>query len=225
MLPHCVPVLECCRRGDCLIKGVTGLALTAQPDQSQRRPTTNTGSQPTEHNGLPIRVPRRPLFRTVTPYARPLAAGRSGTTHRPPPPDFIPGTNAIEKRERPDPPRGTRPRAFSDRASRAQVPPPVTRSLDPTDRDRAKWAVRWKPALNAFAVTFEGGIVPSTTSRHRQASYTEIGHPRFRGSTPHRYVARHRAVTFSSSRSQGASSVNRTCAYGSAIDGNAGSPP
>jgi transposase-like protein len=40
----------------------------------------------------------------------------------------------------------------------------VTRSLDPTGRGRAKWALRWKPALNAFAITFEGRIVPSTTN-------------------------------------------------------------
>jgi putative transposase len=26
----------------------------------------------------------------------------------------------------------------------------VTRSLDPTGRGRARWAARWKPALNAF---------------------------------------------------------------------------
>src|SRR5271165_6074350 len=31
----------------------------------------------------------------------------------------------------------------------------VTRSLDPTGRGRARWAMRWKPALNAFAVTFD----------------------------------------------------------------------
>ena len=37
----------------------------------------------------------------------------------------------------------------------------VTRSLDPTGKGRAKWAVRWKPALNAFAITFAGRIVPS----------------------------------------------------------------
>jgi transposase-like protein len=30
----------------------------------------------------------------------------------------------------------------------------VTRSLDPTGRGRARWAMRWKPALNAFAITF-----------------------------------------------------------------------
>jgi putative transposase len=40
----------------------------------------------------------------------------------------------------------------------------VTRSLDPTGKGRAKWAVRWKPALNAFAITFAGRIVPSTTT-------------------------------------------------------------
>ncbi len=30
----------------------------------------------------------------------------------------------------------------------------VTRSLDPTGTGRARWAVRWKPVLNAFAITF-----------------------------------------------------------------------
>jgi putative transposase len=37
----------------------------------------------------------------------------------------------------------------------------VTRSLDPTGRGRARWVVRWKPALNAFAITFEGRISPA----------------------------------------------------------------
>jgi transposase-like protein len=32
------------------------------------------------------------------------------------------------------------------------------RSLDPRGRGRARWINRWKPALNAFAVTFEGRI-------------------------------------------------------------------
>ena len=32
------------------------------------------------------------------------------------------------------------------------------RSLDPTGRGRARWITRWKPALNAFAVTFEDRI-------------------------------------------------------------------
>jgi putative transposase len=30
----------------------------------------------------------------------------------------------------------------------------VTRSLDPTGQGKARWAIRWKPALNAFAITF-----------------------------------------------------------------------
>ena len=40
----------------------------------------------------------------------------------------------------------------------------VTRSLDPTGRGKTRWAMRWKPALNAFAITFEGRIVPSTAN-------------------------------------------------------------
>jgi putative transposase len=30
----------------------------------------------------------------------------------------------------------------------------VTRSLDPKGTGQTRWAVRWKPALNAFAITF-----------------------------------------------------------------------
>ena len=31
----------------------------------------------------------------------------------------------------------------------------TTRSLDPTGKGKARWATRWKPALDAFAITFE----------------------------------------------------------------------
>jgi transposase-like protein len=37
----------------------------------------------------------------------------------------------------------------------------VVRSLDPTGRGRHRWMNRWKAALNAFAITFEGRIVPT----------------------------------------------------------------
>ena len=37
----------------------------------------------------------------------------------------------------------------------------VTRSLDPTGRGRARWVIRWKAALNAFVITFDGRIKPS----------------------------------------------------------------
>jgi hypothetical protein len=30
----------------------------------------------------------------------------------------------------------------------------VTRALDPTGKGQARWTMRWKPALNAFATTF-----------------------------------------------------------------------
>jgi transposase-like protein len=39
----------------------------------------------------------------------------------------------------------------------------TTRSLDPTGKGKARWATRWKPALNAFAITFEDRITPSAT--------------------------------------------------------------
>jgi putative transposase len=38
----------------------------------------------------------------------------------------------------------------------------VVRSLDPTGRGRRRWMNRWKPALNAFAITFEGRLMPTT---------------------------------------------------------------
>ncbi len=33
----------------------------------------------------------------------------------------------------------------------------------PTGRGKARRAMRWKPALNAFAITFEGRITPTGT--------------------------------------------------------------
>ena len=38
----------------------------------------------------------------------------------------------------------------------------TTRSLDPTGHGRARWVVRWKPALNAFAITFAGRFERTT---------------------------------------------------------------
>lgn len=31
-------------------------------------------------------------------------------------------------------------------------------SLDPTGRDQARWTMRWKTALNAFDITFDGRL-------------------------------------------------------------------
>jgi transposase-like protein len=38
----------------------------------------------------------------------------------------------------------------------------VTRSLDPTGGGRARGVMRWKPALNAFAITFAGRFERTT---------------------------------------------------------------
>ena len=40
----------------------------------------------------------------------------------------------------------------------------VTRSLEPRGKGRTRWAMRSKPALNAFAITFAGRIVPGNAS-------------------------------------------------------------
>lgn len=34
-------------------------------------------------------------------------------------------------------------------------------SLDPTGKGRKRWTMRWKPALQAFAITFEGRLTPT----------------------------------------------------------------
>jgi len=39
----------------------------------------------------------------------------------------------------------------------------VTQSLDPNGRRMARWVTRWKPACNAFAISFEGRYLPSST--------------------------------------------------------------
>ena len=56
--------------------------------------------------------------------------------------------------ERPLPARRQGPRAFPHRAGGAKVPLPGHPVPDPTGTGRTRWAMRWKPALNAFAITF-----------------------------------------------------------------------
>ncbi len=35
-------------------------------------------------------------------------------------------------------------------------------SLDPTDKGRKRWTIRWKAPLNAFQIAFEGSLTPAT---------------------------------------------------------------
>jgi len=61
-------------------------------------------------------------------------------------------------RESPLAPHGPGPRALPDEQAALKCLYLTTRSLDPTGQGRARWATRWKPALNAFAITFPGRI-------------------------------------------------------------------
>jgi transposase-like protein len=74
------------------------------------------------------------------------------------PPPFIRDTNAIESvhaRLR----RSVRARGhFPTEQAAMKCLYLAVRSLDPTGRGQQRWSNRWKPALNAFAITFEGRI-------------------------------------------------------------------
>jgi transposase-like protein len=95
------------------------------------------------------RRPRRSTSprRSVRRRARHAAPDRNAT-------DVIPDTNAIESlnaRYR----RAIKARGhFPSEQAALKCLYLVTRSLDPTGKGRARWAMRWKPALDAFSITF-----------------------------------------------------------------------
>lgn len=68
----------------------------------------------------------------------------------------------------------------------------VTRSLDPTGRGRARWVIRWKAALNAFAITFDGRINPSINEGARWHIRQRPDSPRLTTGT---CLSRRRAVS------------------------------
>ena len=78
---------------------------------------------------------------------------------REPPPGFIPGTNAIESlnaRFR----RAVKARGhFPNEHAALKCLYLTIRSLDPTGRGKQRWTNRWKKALNAFEIAFEGRII------------------------------------------------------------------
>lgn len=61
-------------------------------------------------------------------------------------------------RQRPLPACGQGQGPFPHRAGRPEMPLPRHPGAGPTGKGRARWATRWKPALNAFAITFDGRI-------------------------------------------------------------------
>jgi hypothetical protein len=61
----------------------------------------------------------------------------------------------------------------------------VTRSLDPTGQGKASWAMQWKPALDAFAITFgdrsrpPGPTNPDSGNTVGEAGPTRLAEPVF----------------------------------------------
>jgi putative transposase len=47
---------------------------------------------------------------------------------------------------------------FPDEAAALKCVYLAVMSLDPTGQGRRRWTMRWKPALNAFEMTFEGRL-------------------------------------------------------------------
>ena len=92
------------------------------------------------------------MFRTVAPYARPRP-GTSRTRRLSWP--FIPGTNAIESQNARYRRAVNAKGHFPTEQAAMKTLYLVTRSLDPKGLGQARWVTRWKPALNAFAVTFK----------------------------------------------------------------------
>ena len=137
---------------------------TLTDSRSRRSRTSRKGGHlltralsPSCRTACPYRFPKdAPVPDGLT--VEPSPGARPARRTREAPPTFISGTNAIESlnaRYR----RAVRARGhFPNDAAALKCLYLVTRSLDPTGRGRARWVTRWKPALNAFAITFEGRI-------------------------------------------------------------------
>jgi hypothetical protein len=143
-------------------KGNRWDGTTPTDTRSRRSRTSRRGGQlltqahsPPNKNGLPKRVPRRPLFRTVTPYARPKTPSQPNNTRTLA--SFHTGYQRDRVTECPLPPRRVRGH-FPNEQAALKCLYLTTRSLDPNGSGKARWATRWKPALNAFTITFPGRI-------------------------------------------------------------------
>jgi len=60
--------------------------------------------------------------------------------------------------QRPHPPRSPGPWTLPNEAAALKCVYLAVMSLDPTGQGRRRWTMRWKPALNAFEMTFEGRL-------------------------------------------------------------------
>jgi putative transposase len=67
-------------------------------------------------------------------------------------------TRELRISQRPHPPRGKGRGHFPNEAAALKCVYLAVMSLDPTGQGRRRWTMRWKPALNAFDITFEGRL-------------------------------------------------------------------
>ena len=127
----------------------------------------STPLRPSRGRG-PVRRVRRHLGRPLPGDHRALAVGVVGVR-------AVPGLRRRDpqgdlrdqrhrKPQRPLPASDQGSRALPDRAGRAELPLPGHPIPRPGREGRARWAMRWKPALNAFAITFAGRVVPGNGS-------------------------------------------------------------
>nr|GLK38341.1 hypothetical protein GCM10017611_52070 [Rhodococcus wratislaviensis] len=100
-----------------------------------------------------------PLFRTVSPYDRETYPGQP-VEQREAPTEFHIRYERDRVPQCPLPTGGPGEGPFPQEQAALKCLYLATRALDPTGKGRARWVARWKPALNAFAITFEGRITP-----------------------------------------------------------------
>ncbi len=72
---------------------------------------------------------------------------------------------------------------FPNEQAAMKCPYLVVRSLDPTGSGQQPWISRWKPAPNAFAITFEGRLFQTHQSHQEQATPDQL-HPKPTVPTP-----------------------------------------
>ncbi|MFT4218085.1 MAG: hypothetical protein QM619_13015 [Micropruina sp.] len=66
--------------------------------------------------------------------------------------------------ERPDPQGRPGSRSLPERAGRVECVYLAVMALDPTGKGRARWTQRWKQALNAFDIRFDGRLSSPRTA-------------------------------------------------------------
>ena len=52
-------------------------------------------------------------------------------------------------------------------------------ALDPTGKGRARWTQRWKQALNAFDITFDGRLSAARRQQHNNQLHRKLDSPTF----------------------------------------------